>query len=630
MSHVIIGTAGHIDHGKTTLIKRLTGIETDRLEEEKRRGITIDLGFAFFDLPSGKRAGIVDVPGHERFIKNMLAGVSGIDLVLLVVSAEEGVMPQTQEHLDILTLLEVKKGIVVLTKADLVEPEWLEMVKQEIAEKLKDTFLETAPMIAVSAISGFGIPELVSAIDEMVDLVPAKRVQDATRLPVDRVFTMTGFGTVVTGTLTEGIMHEGQLLNLFPSGQEVKVRKLQVHSEEVPTAYAGQRVAVNLSNIKKSEIHRGDVLAAANSLKTSHMIDVEMRLLKSYHRELLNWTRLRLYQGTKEVLCRLVLIDREVLKPGETCFAQLRLEEAVAFKYGDRFVLRFYSPLETLGGGFVLDPNAIKHKRFNEEVIEGFLQKQNGTQDSFVADALYRLSPNLPTLNDLTEQTGIVKEEILRITAELIEQGTALKLGDVYLHMAFAEEKEEELLKVLNEFHLKNPLKIGIGKEELRTRIFKASKVKIFDELLNLYIKKDMIGLVGQFVSLNQFKIELTKEQLSKKNVLIETYLEAEFSPLNTIEQLSKLQFTSKDKDLIEYILATGELVKLDESLMIHSKWLEEAKLKLKTYFETHENVELGAFRDLLGCSRKIVVMILEYFDAIKFTVRYENHRRLK
>lgn len=630
MNHVIIGTAGHIDHGKTTLIKRLTGIETDRLEEEKRRGITIDLGFAFFDLPSGKRAGIVDVPGHERFIKNMLAGVSGIDLVLLVIAADEGVMPQTQEHLDILSLLEVKKGIVVLTKADLVEAEWLEMVKEEIGEKLRGTFLEGAPMLPVSAVSGQGMEQLVSAIDAMVETVPVKRVQDAARLPVDRVFTMTGFGTVVTGTLTEGILEEGQTLSLFPSGEEVKIRKLQVHSQDVTTAYAGQRVAVNLANVKKTDIHRGDVLAAANSLKTSHMIDVEMKLLKSYHREIQNWTRLRLYQGTKEVLCRLVLVDRDVLRPGETCFAQLRLEEAVAFKYGDRFVLRFYSPLETLGGGTVLDPNAIKHKRFKEEVIEGFLQKQNGNQESFVADALYRLSKDLPTVSELTEQTGIVKEEILRIMEVFIEQGTALKLGENYLHMAFIEERAEEMLRVLNDYHLKNPLKLGIGKEELRTRIFKASKVKIFDELLNIYMKKDMIRLDGQFVALSQYEIVLSKDQKHKKDMLLDSYLKAEFAPVNTSEQLAKLQFGAKDKDLIEYVLASGELVRLDEGLMIHSKWLGDAKSKLKTHFETHEAVELGEFRDMLGTSRKVAVLILEYFDAIKFTVRHENQRRLK
>ncbi len=630
MSHVIIGTAGHIDHGKTTLIKRLTGIETDRLEEEKRRGITIDLGFAFFDLPSGKRAGIVDVPGHERFIKNMLAGVSGIDLVLLVISADEGVMPQTQEHLDILSLLEVKKGIVVLTKSDLVEPEWLEMVKEEIKEKLKGTFLESAPMIPVSAVSGSGIQELIKVIDDMVETVPVKRTQDAARLPVDRVFTMTGFGTVVTGTLTEGILQEGQTLNLFPSGMEVKVRKLQVHSQEVPTAFAGQRVAVNLSNVKKTDIHRGDVLAAPNSLKTSHMIDVEMKLLSSYHREIPNWTRLRLYQGTKEVLCRLVLLDREVLKPGETCYAQLRLEEAVAFKYNDRFVLRFYSPLETIGGGKVLDPNAIKHKRFKEDVIEAFIQKQSGDHDTFMADALYRLSPTLPNISALTEQSGIVKDEVLRMMGTFIEAGMAVQIGDVYLHMAFIEEMAEELIKTLNDFHAKNPLKAGMGKEELRTRIFKASKVKIFDELLNIYIKKDMIRLEGQFISLKTFEIELSKEQQAKKKLLIETYLEAKFSPINTVEQLTKLHFGSKDQPIVDYCLAIGELVKLDEGLFIHSKWLGEAKSKLTTYFETHDTVELGDFRDLLGTSRKVAVLILEYFDNIKFTVRNENQRRLK
>lgn len=298
MANIIIGTAGHIDHGKTTLIKRLTGIETDRLEEEKKRGITIDLGFAFFDLPSGKRAGIVDVPGHEKFIKNMLAGASGLDMVLLVVSAEEGVMPQTEEHIDILTLLGIEKGIVVMTKCDLVDDDWKMMISEDIKDKLKGTFLEESPFIEVSSISGEGMDNLNAEIEKIAADVKGKNSTGSARLPIDRVFTMTGFGTVVTGTLSEGVLTEGETLEIFPTNLEAKIRSIQVHGNKVEKAYSGQRVAVNISNLKKNDISRGNVLAEANTMNSTHMIDCKVNILESSKREIANWTRLRLYHGT--------------------------------------------------------------------------------------------------------------------------------------------------------------------------------------------------------------------------------------------------------------------------------------------------------------------------------------------
>ncbi len=364
MGNVIIGTAGHIDHGKTTLIRALTGIETDRLQEEKKRGITIDLGFAYFDLPSGRRAGIIDVPGHERFIKNMISGATGVDVVLLIISADEGVMPQTTEHIDILSYLEIKNGIVVLTKADLVDEEWLELVQEEIKEKLADTFMKDAPMIPVSAMSGQGIDLLTETIDSMTEVIESRDTHIPVRMPIDRVFTITGFGTVVTGTLIEGSVKVGQELVVYPEQLPTKVRNIQVHGTDQEVAYAGQRVAINLANIHKDDIHRGDVLAVEDTLYNSYMLDVHIKLLKHSNRVIDNWTRLRLYTGTKEVLCRAVLLDTDVLNPGDESFVQLRLEEPIACKYGDHFVVRFYSPLETIGGGIVLEPNASKHKTF--------------------------------------------------------------------------------------------------------------------------------------------------------------------------------------------------------------------------------------------------------------------------
>jgi selenocysteine-specific elongation factor len=303
-SNIIIGTAGHIDHGKTSLIRKLTGIETDRWKEEKKRGITIDLGFAYFDLPSGRRAGIIDVPGHEKFIKNMLAGASGVDVVLLIIAADEGIMPQTKEHLDILSMLDVKNGIIVLTKSDLVEEEWLMLVEEEVREGVKGSVVENAKIIPVSSMTGAGFDELTAEIDRLVETVEPKKTYESTRFPIDRSFSVTGFGTIVTGTLSEGKINLGDTYEIYPKGIITKVRKIQVHGEDVETAYAGQRVAVNLTNVKKDDINRGDVLAPEGELTTAHMIDAKIKLLPGYARELENWTRLRFYQGTREALCR--------------------------------------------------------------------------------------------------------------------------------------------------------------------------------------------------------------------------------------------------------------------------------------------------------------------------------------
>ena len=343
MKHIIIGTAGHIDHGKTTLIRALTGRNTDRLKEEQKRGISIELGFTYFDLPSGKRAGIIDVPGHEKFIKNMLAGVMGIDIVLLVVAADEGVMPQTSEHLAILDLLGIDKGFIVLTKADLVEEEWLELVKEEVKEEVKGTFLEDSPIISVSSIRKTGIEEVTKLIDELTLEVEDREIDDMPRLPVDRVFTIAGFGTVITGTLLSGKLNTGDEIQVFPGNKLGRIRSLQVHDEDTPTAYAGQRVAINIAGLKKEDIDRGDVVAPINSMKETLMLDVKVKLIKDINRTIDNRTRIRLYIGTKEVLCRIIILDKDVLNPGEESYAQLRLEEEIVAKRGDRFIIRFFS-----------------------------------------------------------------------------------------------------------------------------------------------------------------------------------------------------------------------------------------------------------------------------------------------
>ena len=385
MKNIIIGTAGHIDHGKTTLIKALTGYNTDRWAEEQRRGITIDLGFTHFNLPNGDRAGIVDVPGHEKFIPHMVAGVVGMDLVLVVVAADEGIMPQTREHLDILKLLGIDKCILVLNKCDLVDEEWLEMAEEEIREELSDTFLKNVSIVKVSAASGEGLSNLVEEIQRMTEEeVEEKDTAAIPRLPIDRVFTIPGFGTVVTGTLVSGVINKESKLELYPLEKGGKIRNIQVYGTDEEECCAGQRVAINLSNVKKQEVRRGCVLAPVNSMKNTNLLDVKLEMLKSSPRILTNRARLHLFTGTSEVLCRAVLLEHEELKPGESGYVQLRLEEKIALRRGDKFVVRFYSPMETIGGGVILEPNPGIKKRFRKDVIEELQQKEKGS----IADVL--------------------------------------------------------------------------------------------------------------------------------------------------------------------------------------------------------------------------------------------------
>lgn len=630
MRNIIIGTAGHIDHGKTTLIKAITGIETDRLKEEKKRGITIELGFAFFELSNGKKAGIVDVPGHERFIKNMLAGVSGIDLVLLVIAADEGIMPQTQEHLDILSMLDLEKGIIVLTKCDLVDDEWLNLVKDDIKDKVKGTFLENSPIIPVSSIKGIGIDELKNYITEFTEKVPEKNVSEPLRLPIDRVFTMSGFGTIVTGTLIEGTIQEKQTLTIYPNELEAKVRSIQVHGKSVQKAYAGQRVALNLTGIKKEDISRGDILAAENSMKNTMIIDVKLNLLKNSKRKIEHWTRLRLYHGTKEILCRVVLLDKDELNPGESCYAQLRLEEEIACKYGDRFVVRYYSPLETIGGGVILDPNATKHRMSNEDVIKELKDKSEGNKELIIERALNKFSDEFPDVQFISIQTGVSEKIVGDCIEAFIEDRIAIKFSNGSLvHRDFIEKVEGELIGFLNKFHTKNPLKPGVSKEEIRSRFFNNIKGKLFDEIMEVYNKDDIIKSLGDVVALKGFKVELSKEQAILKEKILKLYKDNEFKPPLLKDIIKSLNITKKDKDIIEVMINMNILVKVSDDILFHIDAYNKAKDILKDYLSKNKEITLAEYRDLLNTSRKYVVPLLEHFDNIKLTKRIENKRVL-
>ena len=442
MKNIIIGTAGHIDHGKTALIKALTGKETDRWEEEKRRGITIDLGFTYFDLPSGDRAGIIDVPGHEKFINNMLAGVIGMDLVMLVVAADEGVMPQTREHVDIMTQLGIEKTIVVLNKCDLVDDEWKDLVKEEIKEELKGSAFENANIVEVSAITGEGIDDLIKEIVHMTkDEVVPKDINTISRLPIDRCFSISGFGTIITGTLISGSIKKDDELELYPTNKRAKIRSIQVHGKDVKECFAGQRSAINISNLRKDEIKRGYVLAPPNSLENTMMLDVKLNILESSNRILQNRCRLHFFSGTSEVLCRAVLLDVKEVGPGESCYVQLRLEEKVAFKRGDKFIVRFYSPLETIGGGVILDANPTKKTPFNEEQLEEIKRKEEGSHTDII-ELLIKKHPEMITIKEISKLTGLSLEEVNESIDELKDNNliyTYEMKKDVYIYHSSEE-----------------------------------------------------------------------------------------------------------------------------------------------------------------------------------------------
>ena len=624
MKNIIIGTAGHKDHGKTTLIKALTGRETDTLKEEKKRGISINLGFTYFDLPSKKRAGIVDVPGHEKFIKNMLAGASGLDMVLLVVAADEGVMPQTVEHLDILTYLNIKNGMIVLTKSDTVDEEFRELVKEDIREKVQGTFLEEAEIIEVDSISRKGLDELISKIDDMTEEIEDKNLNSPARLNIDRVFSIKGFGTVVTGTLIEGKISVDDDLVIYPKELPTKIRSIQVHGESVDTAYAGQRTAINISNVKVEEIERGDVLASVNSLEEAMMLDVKLSIVKHMNIGLKHWDRLRLYHGTREILCRAVPLEVEEINPGESGFVQLRLEESIVAKKGDKFVVRRYSPMETIGGGVIVDTNPRKHKRFDKNVIEALAVKEKGELTDILEEYIKANSKNYPNIKDIMSYSGENEANIKEALNKLIEENKIVAVNNMYMHIIQYDKLKEVLLKTLQDYHKKFRLRKGMVKEETRSKIESKFKTREFDILLDMFKNEDIIKVEDNMVSLAQFNVVFNEKQLQIKK-LIENNLDK--CGLDTILTVEEVLAGKREYEEVLEALIGNTVEKLDDTYVMSKKIYEQAKDILLKYLDENKEITLGEYRDLVDSSRKNCMIILENFDRNKVTKRIENKR---
>ncbi|RHR29907.1 selenocysteine-specific translation elongation factor [Clostridium sp. AF19-22AC] len=625
MKHIIIGTAGHIDHGKTTLIKALTGRNTDRWEEEQRRGITIDLGFTYFDLPNGNRAGIIDVPGHEKFINNMVAGVVGMDMVLLVVAADEGIMPQTREHMDILAMLGVQKSILVLNKCDLVDEEWLELVEEEIKEELEGTFLETAPVVKVSAATGEGIPELIETVERLTEEeVEEKDIHTIPRLPVDRVFSLSGFGTIVTGTLVSGTISKEDTLEMFPNGQECKIRNIQVHGQDVEKCYAGQRVAINISNMKKKDLKRGCVLAPPGSMTDSRLMDVKLEMLDSTMRLLTNNARLHFFSGTSEVLCRAVLLGDEELGPGDSGYVQLRMEEDVAFRRGDRFVVRFYSPMETIGGGVVLEPNAARKKRFSKETIESLRQKESGTAEDVIELHVKDFAETMASVSELAKLTALSKEEAEAAVTELATQGLVcvfpMKKDTYVLHMADEHAYREKILGALEDYIKKYPYRYGMPKAEVHSTFMKRVKPNVFDRYIEYLEEQDALTRHDEFLAPKGYEVvrDETFEKVRRK--LLGVIKPAKFD----FVRLADIDFGGVPARTVDDILLlmtdSGEIIKVAEGMYTPGVYMAEAKEKIVEKLKADGKITIAEIRDMFSTSRKSAKPILEYMDSIKVT----------
>lgn len=621
--HIIIGTAGHVDHGKTALTACLTGIDTDRLPEEKRRGMTIVPGFVPLTLDSGRRLGLIDVPGHERFIKNMLAGVGGVDMALLVVAADEGVMPQTVEHLHILHLLGIEQGVVALTKADLVDEEWLAMIREQVTELLKGSSLAGAPVVAVSAVTGEGIAELRQALDQAAAEVREKPLTGHARLPIDRVFSKAGFGTVITGSLWAGKISVGQHLQLWPGGRAVRVRGLQVHGGVVEQAFAGQRTAVNLAGLEADQVERGGWLAETGLLKGSYRLDVSLRLLADA-RPLAQRARLRVHHGTAEALGRVELLDREQLEPGESCYAQLMLERPLPPLRGDRLVLRAYSPMLTIGGATVLDADAPRHKRFHAPTLAALTARSDGSLAAALLDLLRRQDAPLNAAA-LSRAAQLPQAEIAPIVADLLaaESVTALEVDGEMQYLA-ADTVEQALgrsLHLLTEYHHKYPLRRGLPQAELRARLFPGYKQKAWQALLARWQGQGFVRVEGAALALTDFAAEPAEAERQLLTRIVAAYAAQPFAPPEWAEVLRHLGVEpTPGGEYLLWLTESGQLIRVGE-LCFAAAAVAEAECLLRA-LDGPEGFTLAAARDALNSSRKYVQPLLEYFDERRLTRR--------
>ncbi|MFO8166207.1 MAG: selenocysteine-specific translation elongation factor [Thermodesulfobacteriota bacterium] len=632
MKQIILGTAGHIDHGKTALIKALTGIDTDRLKEEKERGITIELGFAHLTLPNGLTLGIVDVPGHEKFVKNMAAGATGIDLVALIIAADEGIMPQTREHLDICSLLDIQHGIVIITKIDLVDQEWLTLVRDDISSFLSGTFMENSPIIEVSSKTGEGIRDLVKILGEYTEKVPEREPGNFFRLPVDRIFTMRGFGTVVTGTTISGHIKTGSEVTIYPKRRKSKIRGIQVHHHDVSSVKAGQRTAINLQGVEKESFTRGDVVAEKDSLKPTYMIDAVVNYLISNPKKLQNRAKVRFHCGTSEIIATVILLDKKELSPGNQCFVQFRLTRPTVVLKKDRFVIRSYSPIRTTGGGYVLNPLPVKKKRFSKEALQELIIFNEGSDEEIVEQYIKNSKLQGVSKTELAFLANLSKKDLDEIITLLVSNTVIFQIdreNDTFIHTEFYNKAKEDVLTILSDYHRRFPLKEGLVKEELRSKIPGTVKEKPFNKILNALIQDGTILKDKDIIKVKKHTVKLLHNQEILRKQIEEIYLREGLAP-PYFKDLDQNIIQKGGKDLLEIMVKDGTLIKVKEDLYFHKMPLEELKRNLVTFLQAKGEITTPELKNVTGVSRKYTIPLIEYFDKTHLTVRIGDKRILR
>ena len=623
MKRVVIGTAGHIDHGKSTLIKTLTGIQTDSTKEEQQRGLTINLGFAHLDLPSGESVGIVDVPGHEKFIKNMVAGAIGIDLVLLVIDAHEGIMAQTREHVAIMTLLGIKNYVIALTKVADVDPELKDLVYLDIHEQFQGTPLENAPIVETDAIAGIGLDKLKQVLDEVSQSVRSEALSLPARMNIDRAFSVKGFGTVVTGTLIEGQIKVGDELFVYPAGIKTKVRSIQIHEEEQPVAEAGNRTALNLTKVTLDDIGRGSVLSQ-NELEPTYMLDVKLHCLEHAHQPIELWDRVHLHIGTREVLARVVPLGQEIIMPGSDGYAQLRLEEEIAVKRDDHFIIRSYSPVDTIGGGMVLDTHPQKHKRFNEEVIESLEIKEAGDLSDIILDFMNRRTFATISASEIADYLNEEPEQVDEALDKLVAQEQLTLFGHRYISTERIEDLIGTMMQLLKDYHEKYPVRNGMPLEEFRSNYNKLAP-RDLSAIMKELETRGLIAIEGEFIRSADFELELDEAQQALKEAMLNELKTAQLQPPTYEELVGK---SAERKEMLNSLL-DEEIIQLDRITFIHKEVYEQAVEAVVHHIQEHGQITLAEFRDLMDTSRKYSLIFLDYLDEHGITKRIEDYRVL-
>jgi selenocysteine-specific elongation factor len=631
---LILGTAGHIDHGKTSLIRSLTGIDTDRLKEEKARGITIELGFAHLTLPGGVRIGIVDVPGHEKFVRHMVAGATGVDMVSMVIAADEGVMPQTREHLEICELLGARYGLIVLTKIDLVDEDWLELVEEDVREFVAGTFLENAPVVYFSAADGRGREDVLEAISGLIARVEERQAGGLFRMPLDRVFTMKGFGTVVTGTAISGRLAVADTVMVYPGEITTKVRGLQVHGQSVESVEAGLRTAINLQGLEKSSIERGQVLGPPDMLSPSRRVDLWVRYLASNEKPLKNRTQVRYHVGTSENLGRLLLLDRDELAPGDSAPAQILLDEEDVALAGDRFVLRSYSPVRTIGGGEILNPHAMRHKRFHERTLADLSTLKDHDPIGSLNVLIESSGPKGTSQEKLSGLIDLPASKIKAALGHILSRQQAVvydKERGRIVGRDVLDQLGEHVIEILEKYHRDFPVRPGLGKEELKTRVKGLSDPKLLAFLLdrlsqnrNVIVERDLVRLAGHEVSLAG-DFQKIEEQL------IRVYQKGGLTPPYLKDVAGTLAGSAKQhKEVVEHLVKQGTLIKVKTDLYYHRDALEQVWDRARTHLKNTGELTTPEFKDMTGLSRKYLIPLLEYFDARGLTMRVGEKRVLR